>query len=293
MGSGKPIILIHGFPELAFSWRRQMPALTTAGYKPIALDMRGYGESEKPSAISEYTIQKLINDVIGVIHNLNLEKPIIIGHDWGAIVGWQMSLFFPEKISGLIALNIPFFKRTCVNPLTIMRWKLGKDFYIVNFQNSKEADRLFDSQPREFINLIMRKGIKPKAIGIVKPLNLIKMIKNKTYLGEALLNSKELDYYTDAFSKGGFSSPINWYRNFKHNWESTKNIKQTVIVPTLFIGAKDDTIISSKQIDNMKPYVKDLEIKIIHNCGHWTQQEKPNELNSIIIDWLKRRYPTE
>ena len=295
-GAGPPVILVHGFPELAFSWRHQIPALTKAGYRAIAPDMRGYGGSAKPADVSDYTIQKLIGDITGLMDRLELERAVIVGHDWGALVGWQMTLLASERMAGYIALNIPFLKRPPINPITYMRWKLGKDFYIVNFQQSDEADRRFAEDPRRFIDVMMRKRRvnrdrprKPR--GKRQPISLLRMLDTGEPAGEVLLTDGELDYYADKFSAGGFTGPINWYRNFKHNWKSTRGVRQQVQVPSLFIGASDDIVVSPKQIEAMKPNVDDLEVHIIEDCGHWTQQEKPDELNAVMLEWLQRRYP--
>lgn len=296
LGDGPPVILVHGFPELAFSWRFQLPALAAAGYRAIAPDMRGYGGTDKPQHVTDYTIQKLIGDITGLLDKLQIEKAVIVGHDWGALVGWQMTLLAPERMAGYIALNIPFLKRPPINPITYMRLKLGKDFYIVNFQDSDEAEQRFAEDPRRFIDVMMRKRRvnrdKPrKRRGKRQPISLLRMLDSDDPGGDVLLTDAELDYYADAFSAGGFSGPINWYRNFKHNWKSTRGVRQQVRVPTLFIAASDDIVVSRKQMEAMKPCVDDLEMHTIEDCGHWSQQEKPEEVNAIMLEWLGRRYP--
>jgi pimeloyl-ACP methyl ester carboxylesterase len=116
------------------------------------------------------------------------------------------------------------------------------------------------------------------------------MLEQEHPAGDPLLSEEELNYYDDAFAAGGFTGPINWYRNWKHNWKTTKKVKQKVNVPALFVGAVEDRIIGQKQIDGMRPLVPDLEIQMIEDCGHWTQQEKPAELNAIMLEWLERKY---
>jgi pimeloyl-ACP methyl ester carboxylesterase len=296
LGDGPPIVLVHGFPELAFSWRHQLPALADAGYQAIAPDMRGYGGTDKPPAVSDYTVQKLIGDITGMMDSLGIEKALIVGHDWGALVTWQMALLAPERMAGLVALNIPFFKRPPINPITFMRLKIGKSFYIVNFQDSDEADRRFAEDPVRFIDVMMRKRRidrdKPRDKRRKRrPLSLLDMLDRDDPGGDVLLTPEELDYYADAFTAGGFTGPINWYRNFKHNWKSTKGVEQIVRVPSLFVGVSDDAIVSRKQIEAMKASVPDLEIRIIEDCGHWTQQEQPALLNNIMLDWMASRYP--
>jgi len=303
LGEGPPVILVHGFPELAFSWRHQLPALADAGYHAIAPDMRGYGGTDKPPLVADYTMQKLIGDLCGLLSALAVERAIWVGHDWGALVGWQMTLLAPQRMAGYIALNIPFFKRPPVNPITLMRLRFGRDFYIVNFQDSDEADRRFAEDPARFIDVLMRRRSRRQASAYLKqdrpwlslrrrrPLSLLALLAAENPPGDPLLTAAELDYYARAFAAGGFTGPINWYRNFGHNWRSTRGVDQTVRVPTLFIGAEDEIVAGRRQIEAMRPHVEDLEVQMIADCGHWTQQERPAETNRLVLDWLARRYP--
>jgi epoxide hydrolase A/B len=295
-GEGPPIILAHGFPELAYSWRHQMPALANAGYRVIAPDLRGYGGTDKPPNVADYRMQNLIGDLTGLMDTLSIERAMFVGHDWGALILWQMALLAPKRMAGLINLNIPFFKRPPINPITYMRFKLGKDFYIVNFQDSDEADQRFGEDPGRFIDIMMRRRKRPKSPpgGEKKKrrtISLLQMLDQDEPAGAPILSEQDLKVYADAFSAGGFTGPINWYRNWKHNWKSTRGVDQTVRVPTLFVGATDDVVVSPKQVEAMRPHIEDLEIHWIEDCGHWSQQEKPEELNEIMLAWLGRRYP--
>ncbi len=296
LGKGPPVVLLHGFPEIAFSWRHQLPALAAAGYRAIAPDQRGYGATDKPGSVGDYTIQHLIGDITGLLDALSLEQALFVGHDWGALVTWQMALLEPECMAGLINLNIPFIPRTPIDPITLMRDYLGDDFYIVNFQDSNEADLKCDADPGHVFDVMMRKNQVTRAQFNSLPkekkaFSLLAALARTELSGEPILSEEEHRTYTEAYEAGGFTGPINRYRNWSHNWESTKDIAQTVNVPTLFIGAEDDVIISPAQIEAMKPHVADLEIQMIKNCGHWTQQEKPAEVNAIMLEWLARRYP--
>ena len=273
LGAGPPVILVHGFPELAFSWRHQLPALAAAGYRAIAPDMRGYGATDKPKDVADYTIQHLIGDLEGLMDAMSIEQAVFVGHDWGAMLVWQMSLLAPERMAGLITLNIPHIPRPPINPITYMRLKLGKDFYIVNFQDSDEAYRRFAEDPRRFIDTMMRRRRTAgrqdsKARKKRVPLSLLAMLDQEQPAGDPFLSEQELDFFADAFLAGGFTGPINWYRNWKHNWKTTKGVKQTVNVPALFVGATEDRIIGQKQIDGMQPNVPDLEVQMIEDCGH-------------------------
>ena len=229
-GQGPPVVFLHGFPELAFSWRFQLPAIAEAGFRAIAADQRGYGRSSVPPNVEDYGIDCLIGDVLGLLDTLGLERATFVGHDWGAFVLWHMSLLCPERMDRQAILNIPFWPRPPIDPIALFRQQLGDDFYIVNFQDSNEADR--------------------------------------------------------AFAKTGFTGPINWYRNWTANWERLEGVPQIVEVPTLFIGALDDIVVSPEHIEAMKPFVTDLECHVLDNCGHWSQQERADDVNRLLIDWL-------
>ena len=290
-GSGQPVVLLHGFPELAYSWRHQISALAAAGYRAIAPDQRGYGTSSKPGGISEYSIRHLLSDITGLLDELAIERAVIIGHDWGALLAWQMALLVPERMSGLIALNIPFFARPPVDPIAYMRSELGKDFYIVNFQDSDLADRLCADNPGRVFDVMMRRNQITRAQFDQLPpgmrqYSLLAALARTELPGEPLLTPDERQVFVDAFSVSGFTGPINWYRNWTQNWATTADVDQMVRVPTLFIGADNDVIISMRQIEAMKPHVENLDIHMLENCGHWSQQEQPDEVNTLIRNWL-------
>lgn len=294
LGDGPPVVFVHGFPELAYSWRHQLPAVAAAGFRAIAPDMRGYGGSDKPDGVEAYTVQALTADLAGLLDALDIDRAHFVAHDWGALLAWQLALFAPERMRSLVALNIPFFPRPPIDPIESMRNTLGDDFYIVNFQDSDAADRRCNADPGRVFDVMMRRNavtrerfnLLPKAM---RSFSLLAALDREVLHGEALLSAAEKQVYVDAFTAGGFTGPINWYRNWSHNWRSTAKVGQRVTVPTLFIGAVDDIIISPEQIAAMRPFVDDLEITMIENCGHWTQQEKPDAVNAILIDWLQRR----
>ncbi|MEQ8204906.1 MAG: alpha/beta hydrolase [Woeseia sp.] len=295
-GSGPAVLLLHGFPELAYSWRHQLPALAAAGYRAIAPDLRGYGQSSAPEAVEEYRIECLIDDMAGLLAALELKDAVIVAHDWGALLAWQMALWRPDLICGLVCLNIPFLPRGSRDPIDVMREHLGSEFYIVNFQDSDEADRRLAEDPRKFIDRMMRRDLISRAQYDALPPNqrvisLLATLDKPQARGKPLLTTEELDYYADAFAASGFTGPINWYRNWSHNWRVAEHVTQLISVPTLFIGADNDVVVQTKQIDAMKAYVPDLEMHMLADCGHWTQQEKPAATNELILDWLARRFP--
>ena len=293
-GQGPAVILLHGFPELAFSWRHQLPALAAAGFRAIAPDQRGYGRTTVPPNVSDYRASELIKDLHGLLDALDLESATFVGHDWGALLLWQMAMLAPERIDKLVILNIPHFPRSPIDPIGVMRERFGNHYYIVDFQDSDEADRVFGSDPRHFINRMMRRNQMTreqfeKLPAAYQVISLLRSVKSEHASGDALLSDAELNYYATAFMQSGFTGPINWYRNWTHNWEELEGVDQQIDIPTLFVGAMDDVVIGLHHIEGMKPLVNDLTVHMLEECGHWTQQEKPAEVNRMILEWLVQR----
>jgi len=293
-GEGPAVIMVHGFPELAFSWRHQIPALASAGFRAIAPDMRGYGQSGAPIGVGEYRMEKLIGDLQGLLDALGLDRATFVGHDWGAMILWHMAMLAPDRIDGIINLNIPHFPRAHSDPIPLARERLGDDFYIVNFQDSDEADRAFAADPRHFFNMLMRKNQVSRAQfdqlpPQMKVLSLLKLMGRAESSGDPLLTDEESDYYVAAFEHSGFTNPINWYRNWTRNWQAIEGINQVIDVPTLFIGAVDDIVIAPEHIEGMRALIKILTIEMLEPCGHWTQQERPDDVNRLMLEWLSAK----
>ncbi len=290
-GAGPAVIMVHGFPELAYSWRHQLPALAAAGYRAIAPDMRGYGQSDIPAGVDAYRVTQLIGDLQGLLDALDIERATFVGHDWGALVLWHMALLAPDRIEKLVALNIPYYPRTPIDPIEIFRQRLGEDFYIVNFQDSDAADTAFASDPGHLIDMMVRKNQVSRAEFDRLPperkvLSFLKVFERRQSSGEPLLNSEEREYYVNAFTKTGFTGAINWYRNWSRNWRDIEGTDPVITIPTLFIGAADDVVVAPAHIDAMKPFVRNLTVEILEPCGHWTQQERPDDVNRLIMRWL-------
>lgn len=292
-GEGQPVVLLHGFPELAFSWRHQLPDLAEAGFRAIAPDQRGYGRTTAPPNVADYRVSELIADVHGLLDALDLDRATFVGHDWGALLLWHMAMLAPDRIEKLVILNIPHYPRSPTDPIAVFRERFGDDFYIVNFQDADEADRVFGNDPRRFIDRMMRRHqISHEQFAKLPPgqqvVSLLRSMKNEHARGDTLLNDTELDYYAEAFSLSGFTGPINWYRNWTDNWQQLEGVDEKIAIPTLFIGAVDDVIISPEHIEGMKPLVSNLTIHMLQDCGHWTQQERPDDVNRLMLEWLVR-----
>lgn len=292
-GEGQPVILLHGFPELAFSWRHQIPALADAGFRAIAPDLRGYGRTGGPDDVEAYRVSELINDVLGLMDALGYEKATLVGHDWGALLMWYLAMRAPERVERLIGLNIPHAPRPSADPISIFRKRLGDDFYVVNFQDSDEADRTFASDPRRFFTNLMRKNQLPRAVfdqlpDEMKVFSLINLMGRDDIGGDEILNENELDYFVKAYEQSGFTKPINWYRNWSRNWSEFEGTSDVINIPTLFIAAADELVVSPDHVEAMRTVVPGVQIETLSPCGHWSQQEHPEKVNRLIIDWLTK-----
>jgi microsomal epoxide hydrolase len=300
-GEGPAVVLCHGFPELAFSWRHQFDALVEAGFRVIAPDQRGYGGSDRPDEISAYDIHHLTSDLAGLLDVLGIERAVFAGHDWGGFVVWAMPFLQAERVAGVVGVNTPYTPRMPVPPLQLFRAAVGgKDerMYIAWFQEPGVAEAVLDKNPRLVFEKLMRRGFDPQVAQArmqADPegpdMNPFRRLDELETLGEELLTSDELERYATTFTSTGFRGGINWYRNFDRNWETAPTIgAEKVDLPCLMVTAEWDAALRPEMAAGMPSLCPDLEMHQIPRCGHWTQQENPEQLNAILVDWLTRRF---
>ncbi len=297
-GEGFPVIFSHGFPELAYSWRYQIPALAKAGFRAIVPDQRGYGRTERPEKIEDYDIHHLCGDLAGMMDVLEIEKAVFCGHDWGGFVVWQMAHLHPDRVAGVIGVNTGYSPRPATSIVSMLKAALGEDNYIVFFQEPGVADELLGNNVEKAFRAFLQKGgITAEEFNKLPPdaperkFNIRLMLEGGiSGAGEPLVSEEELAYYVETFKDTGFTGGINWYRNLDRNWETTEGQATNINVPCLYVGAEDDVILPPSRMIGAERWLPDLEQKTIADCGHWTQQEKPDELNAIMIDWLTRKF---
>ncbi|HEY1838080.1 MAG TPA: alpha/beta hydrolase [Rhizomicrobium sp.] len=294
---GLPVVLCHGFPELAYSWRHQLPVLAAAGYRVIAPDQRGYGRTSRPTPVEDYDMAHLTGDLAGMLDALGIAKAVFVGHDWGGLVVWQMPIYRPDRVAGVIGVNTPFFPHLPVDPILAMRAVRGDDNYVVFFQKPGEADKILAADVGKTFRFFMRKNqVTAKQFENLpqemKNFALVKALQSdeSTWNGDQLLTPDDMKFFVDTYQQTGFTGGINWYRNLSRNWVQAGTMEQKVHVPGLMIMAEDDVVLPPSLTENMELHVPDLERVLIKNCGHWTQQEHPEETSGAIIDWLKRRF---
>ena len=294
---GTPVILCHGFPELAFSWRHQLKAFAEAGVWAIAPDQRGYGRSSKPAEVTDYDIDHLTGDMAGLLDHLGVEKAIFAGHDWGGIVVWQMALLHPDRVAGVIGLNTPFMPRSPADPIAIMRNRFGPDMYIVWFQQPDEPEAVLGADPEKTMRFFLQKpralqaAAEPAASGSTFAFKDLLKAWDGDRSGQ-LLTDAEIAVFAEAFRNGGFFGPVSWYRNFTRNWQRVAGLAQRIDgMPCLMITAELDAVLPPSAAEQMPGVIGDLETHMVAGSGHWTQQEKPDEVNRLMLGWLARRFP--
>jgi pimeloyl-ACP methyl ester carboxylesterase len=290
-GAGVPVVFSHGFPELAYSWRHQLPALAAAGFRAIAPDQRGYGASDCPEAVEAYDIAQLTGDLVALLDALELERAVFCGHDWGGMVIWSLGQLHPSRVLGLIGVNTPFLPRPPVPPLQLLEQTMGPDHYIVHFQKRGDADARLAKDVRRVFEVAMRRGIKLADVDLSQGIrNFATAVEEGRKLGQPLLSDSEIDVFVKAFERTGFTGGINWYRNIDRNWRLTEHAPQTLDAPSLMVMSEDDFALPPAMAEGMEARVPNLEKVLIRDCGHWTQQERPDELNRILVDWLRRHF---
>ncbi len=299
-----PILFLHGFPELAFSWRHQFPALSEAGFHVLAPDQRGYGKSESPVGIAAYHMTELVADLMGLLDARGIEKAIFCGHDWGSLVLWSLPFYAQERLAGLISLNVPFLARRSVDPVSMMNARFGENNYINFFQTPEIPEQLLEADIEKTFRFFMRRrkdrnGPEQRdTLAGSSNNNFMDMLSvdEANLPGKGLLNADELKYYAEHFAVNGFNGPLNWYRNFVPNWQHMEQFQQRdaepplITLPVLMILAENDPVLPPALAAGMEQFCPDMTTHLVKNCGHWTQQEKPAEVNQVIINWLGKNF---
>lgn len=302
-GEGPLVILCHGFPESWYSWRHQLTALAEAGYHAVAPDQRGYGQTDKPEPIEQYTVLHLVGDLVGLLDALGAPSAVIAGHDWGAPVAWHAALLRPERFRAVIGLSVPFRPRGSTRPTTVMPRTDDAVFYQLYFQEPGVAEAELERDPRDSLRRILFWGsgdARPAAlapgvggVGMVPKSGGFLARREAPATLPAWLTEADVDFYAGEFERAGFRGGLNWYRNIDRNWELLAPwAGAKVIVPALFVTGDRDLVLSFRGMDQLLPALKQFvpELRqtiILPGCGHWTQQERAADVNTAMLQFLK------
>jgi pimeloyl-ACP methyl ester carboxylesterase len=301
MGESGPLLLLaHGWPESWYSWRHQIVSLANAGYRVVASDMRGFGESEAPPNVDDYDVMHTSADLVGILDALEEETAVLVGHDWGAIVAWQTVLMHPTRFTALISMSVPYSGRAAQSPIEGMRQAAGDNFHYIVYHNEPGgvAEAEYDANPRGLISHVYlgiaanSETLPPK---VTDPLRSAGGWIDR--LGAPIrlpdwLTENDLNYIVSQFEKAGFRGGVNYYRNFHRNWEITEHLSDKKIsIPTLFIAGEEDFVIGGSTEEqltaSMSRVVEDLrDVVLIPDTGHWVQQEAPLATTAAMLKFL-------
>ncbi len=299
MGDGPLVLLVHGFPESWYSWRHQIPALAEAGHRVVAIDVRGYGRSSKPLAVEEYRMVRLVADNVGLVSALGEQTAVIVGHDWGAPIAWTSAMLRPDVFTAVAGLSVPFSPPSDVRPSTAMRAMAGdEEFYVEYFQEPGRAEAEIEADVRDWLLGFMFSGSgdapPPDPTGTIATIPRGALMKDRFRRPDPMpvwLTDDDLAVYTSEFEHSGLRGPLNRYRNVDRDWEDLAAFRGARIdVPALFVGGDRDgpTIWGTPAIAAFERTLPQLHRSIIlEGCGHWTQQERPTEVNAALIDFLR------
>lgn len=297
-GAGPLVVLCHGFPESWYSWRHQLQSLANAGFHAVAPDMRGYGQTDRPDKIESYTLLHLVGDMVGLLDAVDANTAVIAGHDWGAPVAWHAALLRPDRFRGVIGLSVPYRPRGSVRPTSVMPQDGDTQFYQLYFQSPGVAEADLERDVRLSIRSILW-----SISGDVPPSgNPVAMVPRAGGFMSRMrtpdrppkwLSDFDIDFYENEFTRTGFRGGLNWYRNIDRNWELLAPwVGARVTVPALYVAGDRDLVVGfqgmKQLIANQKSYVPKLcDTVMLPNCGHWTQQERPDEVSGAMINFLK------
>ncbi len=293
-GEGPLVLLCHGWPELSYSWRHQIPAIAAAGFHVAAPDMRGFGRTSAPADIDAYSIFDHVGDMVALVAALGKKRAIIVGHDWGAPVAWHAALFRPDVFSAVAGMSVPPPFRGRGRPLDTLRESGITNFYWQYFQTPGVAEREFERDVDVTMRTLLGRGFSDPAAPLF-------IEDGKGFLGDISairplpdwLSEADLSYFSEAYRKSGFRGGLNWYRNIDRNWELTAPWQGAQIhQPSLFIAGSNDSVITgrigAKRVTDMERVLPNLKQKlIIDGAGHWVQQERADEVNAALIAFLK------
>jgi pimeloyl-ACP methyl ester carboxylesterase len=296
-GAGPTVVFVHGFPDLALGWHRQLPAVASAGFHAVAPDMRGYGDSSCPAAVTDYSLTELTADLVALLDALEVEKAIFVGHDWGGFVVWGMAALHPERVAGIAAACTPYIPFPSVAVHTeVVEGDVDRQ-YVAWFQIPDLAETVMNQQVPMIVEKMMRSSVPMEEIYALAfadgklHMNPFLDIASYTATGELLLSKEHYRHYVQAFSNTGFAGGINWYRNIDQNAQAHPNVGVAPLdMPCLMLLAELDPALRPEFAEDMPERCSDLEMHLIKNAAHWVQQEQPDEFNRLLVQWLTRRF---
>lgn len=295
-GAGFPVVLVHGWPEIAYSWKNQMPALAASGFRAIAPDLKGFGASDRPREKALYDIRHVTDDLVRLLDALGIAKAVFVGHDWGGLIVWPLAQLHPDRVAGVVGICTPHLAPRAAPPTTLLRERFGPNHYILRFQADGAAERTFEGREEAFFEFMFRKPV-PRAVWPkLFPAAFDLMGRFEEFAGAdpaaMVVGPADRAVYASAYRASGFAGGINLYRNMDANAAFMRDKDPVIRKPCLFVGAELDMFLPVELSAEMTRLIPDLERHVLEGCGHWAMWEKPAELNKILVSWLERRFAT-
>lgn len=301
-GEGVPVVFCHGFPELAFTWRHQIETLSINGYRAIAPDLRGYGLTQSPNNIEDYTVPKICDDLVGLLDHLDLDKAIFCGHDWGGFIVQSIAFLYPQRCLGVINIGAPhaFRPEYAVELPSESVPVIDKVAFNQFLQTPLISEKLLNENVEKFFTTFMRSKFFHASYlrslptsSAERKMDLPKILKKEILPGKLFLSNEELEFYVRAFQKSGFNGSINWYRAMELSWHelSKKGGTYEVEFPYLYLWPNEDPINQLGLSVNMESFIHKLESVELKNCGHFPSEENPEKLSAEILVWLQKNFP--
>ncbi len=296
-GAGPLVLLVHGFPESWYSWRHQLPALAEAGYRAVAIDVRGYGRSSKPHAVEQYAMLRLVGDIVHLVGALGERDAVLVGHDWGAPIVWNAALVRPDLFRGVAGLSVPYSARSETRPSALFRMLGGDEaeFYIEYFQEPGRAEAEIEADVRTWL-LGFYWGASGGPAPDQPPIGLVprgKQLRDQFVFPQEMpdwLTDEDLDVYVGEFERSGFRGGLNRYRNVDRDWEQLAAFHhRSIEIPAMFLGGEFDgpTRLGAAAIERFDQTLPELvSSDILPGAGHWIQQEAPDATNAALLSFL-------
>jgi soluble epoxide hydrolase/lipid-phosphate phosphatase len=295
LGEGPAVFLLHGFPELAYSWRHQIGPIVEAGFRVIAPEQRGFGDSDAPADPLSYSVKNLVADLVGVLDALELEQAVFVGHDWGSMPAWYAGAYAPERVAGAASLCTPYFTPGEVDLIEAYNETRGPNHYMATFQEPGVGEAMLERDVEAtFRALIRGRGMTLEEFRASPP--EIQEVPAGVFVGDPqlfggeLLGREDLAVYVDAYRRTGFTGGLNWYRALHEDWREGLGHEFVIDKPALMISAADDFFLPPDFTEGMELLLPQLEKHVIPDAGHWLQQERPAEVNALLIPWLERHF---
>tara|TARA_B110000196_G_scaffold272528_1_gene248508 strand:+ start:1 stop:1077 length:1077 start_codon:yes stop_codon:yes gene_type:complete len=299
-GTGPAVVFCHGWPELAFSWRDQIDAVADAGYHAIAPDQRGFGLTGGPEDPMQYDLGIFCDDLLGMMDAKGIEKAVFCGHDWGGAVVWAMPMLHPDRCLGVIGLNTAASRPSSLPPVEGSEASLimmSPRYYFATFQQPGYAESILETNVRKVFDFMLSRGgiwdteafTRLPEDSDERRMDLLAMLQRDNPPGEPFMSDDVMEYFTDTYTATGFTKGLNWYRAAGRIGSVMADAESRIEVPSLYIGAENDVILPPSSADGMEDFISDLEKHTVLDSGHWTQQEQPEEVNRVIVEWLNRK----